>query len=333
MVLALALAVGPTACSSAGTPAAPPDVTLTLYNAQHEDLGKLWTEAFTRETGIKVRIRKGGDSELGNQLVAEGKASPADVFITENTPAMSLVSGQGLFAPVDQATRSQVPPQYSSSKGDWVGVAARSTVVVYNRAQLPADQVPNSILDFAGPQWQGRIAFPPGGADFQTIVSAVDATRGDAATQQWLTGLKANGRIYQSNTAVMSAVNRGEVPAGIIYHYYWYQDRAESGANSANTELKFYTNGDPGGFLSVSGAGVLASSRYPAEAQRLVNFFASRSGQQVLASSKNLEYTLGAGVPANPALRPFSELRPPPVDLSTLNSPKVVGMMRQAGLL
>jgi iron(III) transport system substrate-binding protein len=214
-----------------------------------------------------------------------------------------------------------------------VGIAARTTVVVYNPALVPADQLPDSILDFARPEWQGRVAFPPGGADFQAIVSAVNALNGDAATQQWLAGLKTNGRIYQSNTATMQAVNRGEVPAGIIYHYYWYQDRAEAGANSANTELEFYTNGDAGGFLSVSGGGVLASSSHPAEAQQLLAFLAGMPGQQVLARSENLEYTVGAGVPANPALKPFSELRPPPVDLSTLNGPKIVGMMQQAGLL
>lgn len=325
-----ACAVVLTACG--GAPA-PEDRTLTLYNAQHEGLGRLWVDEFTRQTGIPVQIRDGGDFELGNQLVAEGAASPADVFLTENSPAMSLVSGADLFAPVDPATRAQVPPQYASTRGDWVGIAARTTVVVYNPALVPADQLPDSILDFARPEWQGRVAFPPGGADFQAIVSAVNALNGDAATQQWLAGLKTNGRIYQSNTATMQAVNRGEVPAGIIYHYYWYQDRAEAGANSANTELEFYTNGDAGGFLSVSGGGVLASSSHPAEAQQLLAFLAGMPGQQVLARSENLEYTVGAGVPANPALKPFSELRPPPVDLSTLNGPKIVGMMQQAGLL
>ena len=51
------------------------------------------------ETGIKVTLRKGGDMELGNQIVQEGAASPADVFVTENSPAMALVDAAGLFAP------------------------------------------------------------------------------------------------------------------------------------------------------------------------------------------------------------------------------------------
>ena len=48
-------------------------------------------EQFTKETGIKVTYRQGGDTELGNQLIAEGDSSPADVFLTENSPAMAAV--------------------------------------------------------------------------------------------------------------------------------------------------------------------------------------------------------------------------------------------------
>ena len=38
---------------------------IVLYNAQHVSLTRLWVEGFTRETGIKVTVRNGGDSELG----------------------------------------------------------------------------------------------------------------------------------------------------------------------------------------------------------------------------------------------------------------------------
>ena len=91
------------------------DAQLTLYSAQHEDLVTAMVEGFAKETGIDVVIRSGSDFELGNQLVQEGAASPADVFLTENSPAMTLVAGKGLFAPLDAATVGQVPPQYVSS--------------------------------------------------------------------------------------------------------------------------------------------------------------------------------------------------------------------------
>ncbi|CAA9279761.1 MAG: Ferric iron ABC transporter, iron-binding protein [uncultured Actinomycetospora sp.] len=316
-----------------GSSAPPEPVTVTLYNAQHEDLAQEWVQDFTARTGVRVEMRNGDDSELANQIVAEGAASPADVFITENSPAMSLVSDRGLFAPLEPATLEQVPPEFRSAQGDWAGIAARSTVLVYNRTLLPADQLPRSIMDLAGPEWQGRVGFPPGGADFQAIVSAVAATRGEAATQQWLQGLKNNGRLYQSNTATMRAVNAGEIPAGIIYHYYWSKDRAEAGANSAAAELHHFGGEDPGAFLSTSGGGVLRSSDTPAEAQMLVRYLNGPDGQRVLANSTALEYTVNPAVPSNPRLRPIAELGAPPVDINSLDGPRSVAMMQQAGLL
>ena len=90
--------------SGAGTEPAVSEDTLVIYNAQHEQLTEEWVEAFTEETGIEVVLRNGNDSELGNQLVEEGEDSRADVFLTENSPAMSLVENAGLLAPVDQST-------------------------------------------------------------------------------------------------------------------------------------------------------------------------------------------------------------------------------------
>src|SRR5688572_7864291 len=125
----VALAAGLTACTSSSGESDE----LLIYNAQHESLTKEWIDAFTKETGIKVTYRQGGDTELGNQLVAEGDASPADVFLTENSPAMAAVEKAGLFADLNPDTLDQVPASYRPATGKWTGVAARSTVFVYNK--------------------------------------------------------------------------------------------------------------------------------------------------------------------------------------------------------
>jgi iron(III) transport system substrate-binding protein len=330
--LAAVAALGLAACGSEpAAPATPPS--LVLYNAQHEEVGQAWADAFTAKTGIAVELRNGSDFDLANQIVAEGAASPADVFITENSPAMSLVSGKGLFAPVDAATKAQVPARYSSAAGDWVGVAARSTVFVYNATAIPADQLPASIMDLAKPEWKDRFGISPAGADFQAIVSAVYETQGDAAGAAWLQGIKDNARIYRGNSTIMKAANAGEVPGGVIYHYYWYGDQADGGANSAATKLEYFGNQDPGAFLSVSGGGVLKSSAHPAEAQQFLAFMTSAEGQQILSSGKALEYSVGSGVAPNPALKPLAELQAPTVDLNALNGPKIVAEMQRVGLL
>jgi iron(III) transport system substrate-binding protein len=328
LVSALAVVAGATACSSSSD-----NDELLIYNAQHESLTKEWIDAFTKETGIKVTYRQGGDTELGNQLVAEGEASPADVFLTENSPAMAAVEKAGLFADLNADTLNQVPAQYRPATGKWTGVAARSTVFVYNKSKLQPDQLPKSLLDLEQPAWKGRWGGAPAKADFQAIVSALLQLKGEQATAQWLAGMKTNAVIYNDNIATMKAVNAGEVDGGIIYHYYWFRDQAETKEGSGNTELHYFRNQDPGAFASLSGGGVLKSSKKPEQAQQFLRFITGKAGQEVLEKGTSFEYPVASGVPANPALPPLDSLAAPAIDPSTLDAQKVTDLMTKAGLL
>ena len=157
--------------------------------------------------------------------------------------------------------------------------------------------------------------------------------RGEDATRTWLQALADGKAIYQGNGAVMQAVNEGKIPLGIIYHYYWYKDQAESGANSDNVQLHYFKNQDPGAFVSVSGAGVLASSKHPKEAQQLVNYLTSADGQRRLADSTALEYAVASGAASADVLPPLDTLDAPTVDPGSLNGPKVIELMQSVGLL
>ncbi|MCW2602377.1 MAG: iron transporter substrate-binding protein [Pseudonocardiales bacterium] len=324
---------GGTETSAGATPTLDTGVTLVLYNAQHDTLSAAWVAAFTAETGVKVEIRQGSDLTMANQIVAEGSASPADVFLTENSPGMSLVENAGLLAPLDKATLAQVPASFKPSSGKWTGIAARSTVMAYNPAMIAEADLPTSIMDLRDAKWDGKWGAAPKGADFQAIVSAMLELKGESATADWLKALKSNGQQFTGNTAAMKAVNAGTVASAIIYHYYWYGDQAKTKENSANVQLHFFKNQDPGAFLSVSGGGVLASSKHPNEAQALVNFITGKTGQKVLADGTAFEYCVATDAPSNPALKPMTQLSPPTVDLSKLNSPKVVTLVTNAGLI
>ncbi|MCW2608580.1 MAG: extracellular solute-binding protein family 1 [Frankiales bacterium] len=321
------------ACGSGGGGASGDSDALVLYNAQHRDLMEEMVAGFTAQTGIEVKVRKGDDSEMSNQLVQEGDRTPADVFVTENSPAMALVAREGGFAKVAPATLAQVPPRFAAADGSWVGFAARATVFAYNTTQVKAAELPASILDLAKPAWKGRFGFSPSGADFQAIAAAVLALEGEAGAKAWLAGLKANGVVYNGQVPLLAAVDAGEVPAAVLYHYYWHKDRAESGANSDSTALHYFGKQDPGAFVSVSGAGVLKASDRPDEAQQLVAYLTSRAGQEVLAKSSALEYTVASDVPAAGVLKPLSSLAAPDVAVGDLDGPATVALMQQVGLL
>lgn len=309
------------------------DVGIVVYNAQHESLTKAWAEAFTAETGIKITLRNGGDTELGNQLVQEGAASPADVFLTENSPAMALVEGAGLFAPLSDATLDQVPANFRPENGDWTGIAARSTVFAYDKTRLAEDQLPKSMMDLADPAWKGRWAASPTGADFQAIVGALLQLKGEEATAAWLKAMKENFIAYKGNSTAMKAVNAGEVEGAVIYHYYYFGDQAKTGENSGNVALHYFRNEDPGAFVSISGGGVLASSNHPKEAEAFLAWITGPKGQEILKSGTSFEYAVGNGATSNPALVPLADLDAPEVNPSTLDSKAVTDLMTDAGLL
>lgn len=340
---ALYLTVATVIAGCAGAPAAStkpsstagakPSGSITVYNAQHESLTQAWADAFTAKTGVTVTLRNGEDPELANQLVQEGTASPADVFLTENSPAMALVERAKLFAPVDAATLAQVPKAYRPSTGNWTGIAARSTVLIYNPSLVPETELPKSMVDLAQPQWKGRWGASPSGADFQAIVGAYLSLKGEKATADWLTAMKTNVVAYKGNSTVMKAVNAGQIPAGLIYNYYWFGDQAKTGENSKNTKLYYFKNSDPGAFVSTSGGGVLKTAKNPVAAQAFLAFITGKTGQDVLRTGTSFEYPIASRVEANKALVPLVELKAPTLDPSKLDSRKVTDLMTAAGIL
>ncbi|MGN8026079.1 iron ABC transporter substrate-binding protein [Microbacterium sp. 22242] len=331
-VAALALA----ACSSASpspSGSAGAGDTITVYNAQHEELTQSWIDAFTKATGIKVQVRNGEDPEVAQQLIQEGDRSPADVFLTENSPSMSAVEKAGLLGSPGAEALKNVPAEYRPSSGKWVGIAARSTVLAYNKSKLTEAQLPASLMDLADPSWKGRWAASPSGADFQAIVSALVQLKGADAAEKWLTAMKANSVAYKGNSTAMKAVNAGEVDCAVIYHYYWFGDQAQTGENSKNVALHYFKNQDPGAFVSISGGGVLKSSKHQAAAQKFLAFVTGVEGQKILQTGTSFEYPVGSGVAANPKLVPLEDLQAPTVDPATLNSKQVTDLMTKAGLL
>jgi iron(III) transport system substrate-binding protein len=332
-VLALAACGGGTApAASDGAPGGATDA-ITVYNAQHESLTQAWVDAFTKETGIKVTLRNGDDSELSNQIIAEGAKSPADVFLTENSPAMTQVENAGLFTGISAKIQDQVPAAYRPSTNKWTGIAARSTVFAYNKTKLTEAQLPKSIMDLASPEWNGRWAASPSGADFQAIVSAMLELKGQDATLAWLKAMKDNAKAYKGNSTAMKAVNAGEVEGAVIYHYYWFGDQAKTGENSNNVALHYFKNQDPGAFVSVSGGGVLASSKHQANAEKFLEFITGKAGQTILQTGTSFEYPVASKVAANSKLVPLKDLEAPKVDAAKLNSQKVTDLMTEAGLL
>jgi iron(III) transport system substrate-binding protein len=331
-VVALAAVAGAFASSAVTSAHA---ASLTLYSAQHEQTVDLLTKAFTKETGIDVKVHSGEAPELASELAKEGAASSADVFFTENSPELELLSEKGLLAKVAPATLASVPPADSGPKGDWVGVLARENVLVFNKGMIKETELPASLLDLAKPEWKGKVAIAPTDADFLPLVGAVAALKGRPAALEWLKGLHENAAIFDDDEGVVAAVERGAAATGIINNYYWARLRAEKGADQVQSAIHHFAGGDVGGLMNVSGAAVLKASRNPAAAQKFLAFLVSKPAQEMLSKLDiTFEYPLAPGVAANPVLKPISELSPPPLTLQQIGDDRdAAQLLREAGLI
>jgi iron(III) transport system substrate-binding protein len=283
---------------------------LTVYSGQHEQTTARLVAAFERQTAVKVDLRSADEATLGNQIEQEGQNSPADVFYAENTPVLEALSKQGLFATVRPTTLAAVPHRYDSAQGRWVGVSARVSALVYNTTKLTPAQLPGSILELAEPRWSGKLGFAPSETDFQPLLSAILKIDGTATAERWLKGLQANGRIYPDNETVVNQVDNGESAIGPINSYYWYRLRDEKGATHMRSALHYYTPGDPGDLVDISGAAVLKTSTHRSAAQDFLAFLVSRSAQTLIAHSHSYEYPLRPGVNPAPGLRALTTLSP-----------------------
>jgi iron(III) transport system substrate-binding protein len=288
-------------------------------------------------------VRINDETVLADQIAAEGTRSPADVFLTENTPPLESLQSKGLLAALTPTTLTSTPSMFNSPQGDWVGVSARVSVLVYNPSLIKASQLPTRISQLASAQYQGKLALAPGETDFQPIVTAFQHAYGTTATLAWLrkVGANAAGHIYPDNETVANQVNRGAAAFGLINQYYWFRMRAEIGAGNMHSKIAFFAPRDPGYVVDVSGAAVLKSSKQQTAAQKFVAFLVSKQGQQIVATpgtgagqSLSFEYPIAAGVTTRTGEPTFGQLQPYPITPTQLgDGTAAVALMRQAGLI
>jgi len=315
-----AAAFAVTALIVAGCGGGSTDNSIVLYNGQHPQLTGAMVSGFTRVTGISVRQRTNDGVVLADQILSEGKSSPADVYLTENSPELVNLSQHGLLARLPRSILDQVPAADRAANGTWVGVALRVSCLVYDPSLVSRSQLPSSILDLAAPKWKGKVAVAPLDSDFPPVVGAIIATHGKSVAASWLAGIKRNASVYQDDESVVAAVNSGDEAVGVINQYYWYRLRREIGAGKIHSALYYFPDGDPGSVVNVSGAAVLASSQHRSRAERLVAYFVSRAGQRLISAGDDYEYPVRPGVAPNSELPAFATIPHASISVAALGN-------------
>ena len=334
--LAVALMLTLSLLAGCGSSSSGSGQSITLYNGQHEQTTDSLVAGFEKATGVKVNVRNDDEDTLADEIVTEGSNSPADVVYTENSPALVYLQSKGLLAPVDPSTLAQTPSRFNSPQGDWLGVSARVSVLIYNPSLIGASQLPTSVMQLAEPRYKGKLALAAGETDFQPIVTSVAHTYGQAAALKWLEAIKSNAtsHIYPDNETIADEVNRGAAAFGVVNQYYWYRMQAELGASNVSSKIAYFAPRDPGYVLDISTAGILKSSTHKAAAQKFLAFLVSRQGQEIIAHSISFEYPIASGVSTTAPETPFDQLQPNPITIPELgDGSTAIELLRKSGLL
>ena len=309
--------------------------TLTIYSGRGEKFTKPVVEAFTEQTGIAVQLQTGASGALLAKLQVEGERSPADVFITNYVGVLEEARRHGLLAPVTVPTLAQIAPEFRAVDDTWLAFSARLRVIVYNTDRVQPGAV-TSLLELADPKWQGQVGtVTSGNQSFIGGLSALYALQGEAATEAFLRGLKANseGRVLPKHTPVVSAVAAGQFPLGYVNHYYYYRHKAKEPDAPLAILIPDQQDDQMGAVVTVAGAAVLKAASNPEAAQAFMAFLISPAGQEIFAAV-NYEYPVNPSVPAHEAVVPRGRIKIAPVNLSMAHDSrdKAIALIDKVGL-
>ena len=321
--LLLAAGVVSGACGSSGD--------LVIYSGRSETLVDPIIQQFSDATGIGVKVKYAGTSQVAATLLEEGERTPADIFFAQDPGGLGVV--EEMLATLPDGILELVPAWARSPEGQWVGISGRARVVVYNTEKLTENDLPEDIFGFTDPKWEGKIGWPPRNASFQTMVTAMRVLWGEERAREWLQGIVANDpQEYEKNTPTVAAVGTGEVEVGFVNHYYLYRFLSEEG-ESFGARNYHLGSGGPGSLVMVAGAGILSSSDNREAAEKFLEFMLSTPGQQYFAG-QTFEYPLVEGVQVQRGLVSLEDIQRPELDLADLKDLQgTQRLLREVGII
>jgi iron(III) transport system substrate-binding protein len=304
---------------------------LTIYSGRSEEFIAPFFARWEKESGIKLNIRYGDSAELAAQILEEGKNSPADLFLSQDAGSLGALSVAGLLSKLPDSVGSEIESQYIGEDRAWVGVTGRARVFAYRPGAV--DPLPTSVAELTSAKFKDRVGIAPSNSSFQAFVTALISKKGEKFAEKWLAGMNANGaKIYLKNSEIVEAIDKGEIDLGLVNHYYVWEV-SEALGREINAEISFFTPGDIGNLINVSGVGILGTSKKESAAIELINFLTAKPSQIAFVEDTH-EYSLISGVRAPEGLSKLEDIGAPEVDLGDLEKvQRTQDLLTKVGLL
>lgn len=299
---------------------------LTLYTTREPALIQPLIAAFSAQSKVEVKTVFVKDGLL-ERVKAEGARSPADVLMTVDVGnLLDLVEG-GVTQPVKSAAlESAIPANLRGADGQWFALSMRARVL-YADKSLPITNF--RYEDLADPKWKGKVCIRAGQHPYNTaLVASLIAHDGEAKTEQWLRGVKANlaRKATGGDRDVARDILGGICDIGLANSYYVGQMKSSKEGTDARKwgdAIKVirptFANAKSGGtHVNISGAAVAKSAPNKANAVKLLEFLVSEPAQSLYAQA-NYEYPVRKGVALDPIIgQTIGELKVDPLPLTEI---------------
>jgi iron(III) transport system substrate-binding protein len=306
---------------------------VNLYTTREAGLIQPLLDAFTKDTKIKVNsifIKDG----LAERVKAEGANSPADVLMTVDIGNLLDTVDQGVTQPVQsEALSSAVPSNLRDKDGHWYALSLRARLVYASKDRVKESAVTYESL--ADPKWKGKICIRAGQHPYNTaLIAAHIVHHGEAKTEAWLKGIKANlaRKAGGGDRDVARDILGGICDIGPANSYYVGLMRSGKGGpdqvkwgNAINVLMPTFENG--GTHVNISVASVAKHAPNKANAIKLLEFLVSNDAQALYAQA-NYEYPVRAGAKSDPIIDALGKLNPDKIDLR-----EVAKARKQASML
>lgn len=307
---------------------------LVIYSGRSEPLIQPVLDAFQKQhPGILLKLKAGSNSELANALIEEAANPVADIFITTELFTIQALNAKGIFQAYAPADIDLLPEEFIGEGTQWVGLTKRARVIMYNTELVTAEEAPKSIFELTDPKWKGQIAAAGStNGSMQAQIATMRMLIGEERTEEWLNGLLENQvTFFGGHTDVRKAVGAGEFKLGLVNHYYYHLQLAESG--NVGVVYPDQGEGEIGLITNATAAAIIQNAPHTAAAQAFIDFLTSAEGQKLFAEL-NFEYPLRVGVGLRAEVEPLDSLRLAEVDVvkSTLAFEETFALVERIGL-
>ena len=284
--------------------------------------------------GFTVNHRIDSSSSLATTIVEEYEAgaTTADVFMSVDAGSLGFVANAGATQSLPSEALNAVPGSFQDGDGRWVGFAGRARAIPYNTNQVSPSELPNKVSEFPNTAaLEGTMGWAPSYGAFQSFITAMRLNKSDEAARSWLSEMQNHGITeYGNEFAVSNSVADGELAAGFANHYYSL--RVQSARQNAPLDL-YFTEGDAGALVNVSGLEILNGTGKSELAGNFVRHVLSAEAQEFFAT-RTFAYPMISGVQPVGGLPRIDDLNPPDIDLTELADVSgTVDLMREAGVL